>query len=292
MRIPVYVGTILPTGALDDCLLMRHVTLTVDSSGSLSTTSGPNQFIKDSVTETVTEDTVVPANNLAQPSAMFIYRNGVQLPITHDTATPANTVPVPVQVTDVTGDINITAGDINVQTSHLGVNHDSMRIGDGTNLMGVNASLEALVRDADSITELQAILAKIIAAPSTEAKQDTAITALGSLLTELQLKADLTETQPVSAAALPLPLGAATEATLLAQSAKLPLTLGSKADAASLAVTQSTEDKVVQAAIQTAVEDLSTGSVLDALLLLFTIRLLETLQIRLILKLYLIRELQ
>ena len=41
--------------------------------------------------------------------------------------------------------------------------------------------------------------------PATEEKQD-------DILTELQLKADLTETQPVSAASLPLPTGAATEA--------------------------------------------------------------------------------
>ena len=48
---------------------------------------------------------------------------------------------------------------------------------------------------------------------ATTAKQDT-------LLTELQLKADLTETQPVSAASLPLPAGAATsaaQATLLTE---------------------------------------------------------------------------
>lgn len=48
---------------------------------------------------------------------------------------------------------------------------------------------------------------------STETKQD-------DLITELKLKADLTETQPVSAAALPLPSGAATSAkqdTLLAE---------------------------------------------------------------------------
>lgn len=43
------------------------------------------------------------------------------------------------------------------------------------------------------------------AGAATSAKQDT-------LLTELQLKADLTETQPVSAASLPLPTGAATSA--------------------------------------------------------------------------------
>lgn len=40
-------------------------------------------------------------------------------------------------------------------------------------------------------------------------------TTLAAVLTELQLKADLTETQPVSAASLPLPTGAATETTLL-----------------------------------------------------------------------------
>lgn len=63
---------------------------------------------------------------------------------------------------------------------------------------------------------------------ATESKQDDAITQLTSiagedfatqttlaaLLVELQAKADLTETQPVSAASLPLPTGAATEATL------------------------------------------------------------------------------
>jgi hypothetical protein len=37
---------------------------------------------------------------------------------------------------------------------------------------------------------------------------------LASLLTELQLKADLTETQPISAGSLPLPTGASTETTL------------------------------------------------------------------------------
>lgn len=51
-------------------------------------------------------------------------------------------------------------------------------------------------------------------------------TTLGALLTELQAKADLTETQPVSAASLPLPTGAATEATLLALSTLLNTSQG------------------------------------------------------------------
>lgn len=48
---------------------------------------------------------------------------------------------------------------------------------------------------------------------ATEAKQD-------AIIAELQLKADLTETQPVSAASLPLPTGAATEATLASLAAE------------------------------------------------------------------------
>ena len=47
-------------------------------------------------------------------------------------------------------------------------------------------------------------------------------------------------TQPISAAALPLPTGASTEATLSAMSAKLPAALGPQASAASLSVTPAT----------------------------------------------------
>jgi sulfur carrier protein ThiS len=48
-------------------------------------------------------------------------------------------------------------------------------------------------------------------------------TTLAALLAELQLKADLTETQPVSVASLPLPAGAATQTTLAALLAELEL---------------------------------------------------------------------
>jgi hypothetical protein len=65
-----------------------------------------------------------------------------------------------------------------------------------------NAVLDSIATnttDAATQTTLAALLAKIIAAPSTEAKQDTVITALGSLLTELQGKADTAEAQAVDA---------------------------------------------------------------------------------------------
>lgn len=203
--------------AADTFDILRYITPRYDSTGaSLATvTSPPIQFLLDGSVQTVTEDTVTPANN----------------------------APLPVKLTGATGDINITAGDLNVQLSHLGIDHDSTRIGDGTNLMAVNASLEAQVRDDDAIVQLAAILAKIIAAPATEAKQDTNITALGSLLTELQLKADLTETQPVSVSSSALPTGAATEATLAALAAE---------DFATQTTLSAADTKL--AAIQTAVQ--------------------------------------
>ena len=242
-------------GAGDTFNILRQKQMQCDDEGNLITTSGPIQFRRDGVPQEVIEDTANPANNR----------------------------PFPVKLASVTGDINITANDLNVSTSHV---NDSMRLGDGTNLVSANASGELLTKDADAetalgniLTELQAkadltetqpvsvaslplpagaatevtlasVLAKIIAAPATEAKQDSLITELGlkldesvytgrtgevsatptantvlgrlkdiddahsTLLTELQAKADLTETQPVSAASLPLPAGAATETTL------------------------------------------------------------------------------
>ncbi len=117
--------------------------------------------------------------------------DGSSTNVAKDTSTPSNTVAVPVEIVSASGsEVTITAGDINIQSTHLGASHDSMRIGDGTEQLEITAAGEAGSFDA------------------------TAHTKLDSLLTEMQLKADLSETQPVSAASLPLPAGASTEATL------------------------------------------------------------------------------
>lgn len=58
---------------------------------------------------------------------------------------------------------------------------------------------------------------------------------LAALLAELLLKAKLTDTQPVSAAALPLPAGAATEASLALLRAQLPV-IGQTSSLAALPV--------------------------------------------------------
>jgi hypothetical protein len=207
----------------DTFMIMKYITLTITKDGELSTSSGPIQFVKDGAVIQVQEDSVDPANNVA----------------------------LPVKLTGVNGDVIINAGDLQVQLSHTGANPDSTQIGDGTNLLGITASNEAKVKDTDVLAEalllktavakeakqdaanliLTAIAAKdfstevtlasLEAKASTEAKQDVEITALGSLLTELALKADLTETQPVSVASLPLPTGSATEATLASVLAKI-----------------------------------------------------------------------
>ena len=146
--------------------ICRQKSVNVDATGNSIVTSTPIKFLLDSVEQEVTEDTGTPSNNR----------------------------PLPVKLTGVTGDINITANDLNVQTDHA---DDSVRLGDGTTLTGVTLSNELKTKDTD------------------------AETAINALLTEMQLKADLSETQPVSAASLPLPSGASTEVTLAAVLAKI-----------------------------------------------------------------------
>lgn len=62
-------------------------------------------------------------------------------------------------------------------------------------------------------TEAKLELVRLLLA-SIDGKDFATQTTLAALLTELQAKADLTETQPISVASLPLPSGAATEASL------------------------------------------------------------------------------
>jgi hypothetical protein len=187
--------------------------------------TGPIEFVLDGIDTPVTQDTATPANNKPLPSSLFISKEGVMRPVA-DSATPANVVAVPVKIMAVDGtNINITAGDINVQTTDMGASFDSMRVGDGSgNYIGVTALGEAKTKDASTITAL-GLLAKLTdtqpvslaTAPlatgaATSANQASTNTKLDTLIdkdystsskqdllfAELQLKADLTETQPVA----------------------------------------------------------------------------------------------
>ena len=253
-------GTILPNDILitDEFQVMRGITLTLNSAGSLVTTSGPIEYVLDGASQVVIEDTVTPANNKGLPSLNMYYKDGVLVPVNRDTGTPANNAPLPVEIIGVSGTtINITAGDIGVQLSHLGASADSTRIGDGTNLLGINASLEALVHDTDAIAELTAIGSQLPASLGQKAsaasspvvlstEQEAMIDGIEALLTSIDGKDFATETT-LAAATADLALIEAkdfsTETTLAAQSAKLPATIGQKASAASLAVVLSTEQE-------------------------------------------------
>lgn len=136
----------------DSVSIMRHVTPKYGADGSLSTTSGPVKFLKDAVETTVSYDTVTPTNS---------------------DALPVNIVTVNGQGISTT--VDLTGAQINVQLSHTGASPDSTRIGDGTNLLGINASNEAKTHDADAKTELQAINTEL----------DTQTTTLGNIDTSL-----------------------------------------------------------------------------------------------------------
>jgi hypothetical protein len=80
-----------------------------------------------------------------------------------DQSTPANTVPIPVRLYGATGNINITSEDLNVQLSHSAANPDSVQIGDGAEVVAINASNEMQIADDTARTSLDNIDNKITA---------------------------------------------------------------------------------------------------------------------------------
>jgi len=145
----------------DTAKIMRWVTNKTDSEGNVNFSPGPTQYVLNGSAQQVVESTATPANNRALPSQLMIYKDGVQLPINKSSSVAAETVAVPVEIVGASGAvITITAGDINVQLSDQGANPDITRIGNGTNQLGINSSLEALVHDADSLVQISAINTK------------------------------------------------------------------------------------------------------------------------------------
>ena len=199
----------------------------------------------------------------------------VQTSVLEDLDTPTNSRALPVVIHSIDGaPIIVNAGDLSVSTSHV---NDSMAIGDGTTLVGVTLSSELKTSDALALAQLQAIntntdgletlvstsntsLGSIdtkLSSQATAAKQD-------ALLAELQLKADLTETQPVSMAAAPV--GASLEATQLLVKAKtdnLDVLLSTRASEATLALIKAKTDNL-DVALSTIAKDASVlaGNVL------------------------------
>lgn len=154
--------------------------------------------------------------SLITPPIQF-ERDGSNQTVTEDTVTPANNRPLPVKLTDVTGDINITAGDLAVQLSHSGGNYDSVRIGDGTELAAINASNELQVRDDDANTALTSLDGKDFATQTTLAAVDGKLNSLGQKTMTGSVPVAIASDQSVLDIAnvsgtISLPTGAATEA--------------------------------------------------------------------------------
>lgn len=91
------------------------------------------------------------------PGAIKFVLDGSEVTVLEDTVTPANNRPLPVKLTSLTGDINITAGDLNVQLTHTGATPDSTQIGDGTEIVNIttNNDLQVTGRANTGITASQ-----------------------------------------------------------------------------------------------------------------------------------------
>lgn len=139
---------------------------------------------------------------------------------------------------DATGSLRtnatLTADGAEVEISH---SDDSIKIGDGTDFLAINA-------DGSINANISAVA--LPTGASTSAKQDTQTTALGSILSELQAKADLTETQPVSVVSLPLPSGASTSANQTTTHTKLD-TLHTDLSTMNSSVAGTTKEQVLAA---------------------------------------------
>lgn len=143
-------------------------------------TAGDTFHLLRAVSEIANPDGSSLATVISPPIQYNIKSAGVTTATTvlDDQDTPSATKAIPVSIRDVNGaTITINAGDLTISVDHT---NDSIKIGDGTRLAGVTASNELKTSDA--------VLA---------AKDFATQTTLAALLTELQAKADPSETQTV-----------------------------------------------------------------------------------------------
>lgn len=149
-----------PVGGVDTVQVTRGVNLQASEDGSLAISSGPIQFVLDGSPQQVIEDTVTPANNIFLPTVASFVRDGVDQKVVRDTSVDANNRPLPVELISTSGTpatFNLTTGDISVHVTHDGdqlSTYDSVRIGDGTNLLAVLADGSITTRLSDGTDNL------------------------------------------------------------------------------------------------------------------------------------------
>lgn len=149
-----------PIGGVDTVQITRGVNLQASEDGSLAISSGPIQFVLDGSPQQVVEDTATPANNIFLPTVASFVRDGVDQKVVRDTSVYANNRPLPVELISTSGTpatFNLTAGDIAVHVTHDGnqlSTFDSVRIGNGTNLLAVLADGSITTRLSDGTDNL------------------------------------------------------------------------------------------------------------------------------------------
>lgn len=189
---------------------------------------------------------VLPAldqwGNESLSSIKFIY-DGAPTDVLEDTVTPANNRPLPVKLTGITGDINITANDLNVQLSHNSAVPDSTQIGDGNEIWAINPSNEGLVHDTDALAQLVLLLAEL--EQKTEPTDIQLVDVTTSVLPTGAATSALQGTQITNQGTIITSLGTlATEATLALINGKMN-SLGQKASASSMPVVMSTAQEAI-----------------------------------------------
>lgn len=136
--------------------IMRYASPTLNASGEIITVGGGGSagvisFTLDGLSQDVTEDTAVPANNR----------------------------PLPVKLTGFDGDVSINASNLNldVQLTAVGADADSVRIGDGTDTLAINGDGSInIALPADAATE------STLATLATEATLQDVETGIGAVI--------------------------------------------------------------------------------------------------------------
>jgi len=248
---------------------------------SLTSTQGPLKFVLDAATVVVNEDTITPSNNIPLPVKLM----GVTGPINvtaGDLNVQLTDVGPNADVTkigDGTNRLEITASN-EAKVSDAGVatalgTLNGKDFATQTTLAAIQTKLNASIAVTGPLTDTQLRAAAVPVSgtfwqatqpvsgtvgvsnfPATQAVTGTfwqATQPVSGPLTDAELRTSPVSvagtfwqaTQPVSAASLPLPTGAATEATLSAASGKLPATLGQKTMANSMAVVLSSDQSAI-----------------------------------------------
>jgi hypothetical protein len=215
--------------------------------------------------------------SVATPPVQFEL-DGVDVTVSQDTVTPANSNPFPVIQLDSSGNPATPLTDAQLRASPVPVSGPLTDIELRATPVPISGTVTANTGLSQPLTDSQLrASAVLVSGPLTDVELRatpvpisgtvTANTGLSQPLTDAQLRASAVPvdgsgvTQPISAASLPLPTGAATESSLLlvAQEStllqimgdimallqQLPATLGQKASSDSLATVLSTEQEAL-----------------------------------------------